>query len=92
MKRSYKYGIHSNGTIRYVGNRKYSTRGIFEYTTRHGDVYKFKTEHIQYCLRCGGSKFSCKAFPHEVNQYGKKTSYKPPKEKVLFWSYLNDIY
>ena len=82
MKRSSKHGIRSNGTIRYVGNRKYSTRCIFEYTTRHGDVYKFKTEHIQYCLRCGGSKFSCKAFPYEVNQYGKKW-WKEGKEKML---------
>lgn len=94
MKRNSKRGIYTNGTVRYVGNNKYSTRGIFECKTRHGlgHEYIVKAENVQYCLRCGGSKFSCKALPHEMNQYGKKSSYKPPKEKVLFWSYLDDIY
>jgi len=82
MKRNFKHGICSNGTIRYVGNRKYSTRGIFEYETRRGDVFKFRTEYVQYCVHCGGSKFSCKAFPHEVNQYGKKM-WNEGKEKIL---------
>ena len=88
MKRNLKCGIYTNGTVRYVGNNKYSTRGIYEFKHKMlGDECKVKAEKVQYCLHCGGSKFSCKGLPYEMNQYGKN-SYKPPKEKALFRSYL----
>ena len=73
MRRCSKHGIYSNSSIRYVGNNKYSDRNIFAMKCRYNDnEYEVKTKHVQFCLRCGGSKFSCKGIPHELNQYGSK--------------------
>ena len=73
MRRSSKHGIYSNASIRYVGNNKYSDRNIFTMKCRYNDnEYEVKTKHVQFCLRCGGSKFACKGIPHELNQYGSK--------------------
>ena len=81
MRRNLKHGMRTNGTIRYVGNNKYSNRGIFEKKTRFDNIVSFKTKHIQHCLLCQGSKFSCKGIPHEVNQYGSKKGWTNNKDK-----------
>lgn len=73
MRRNCKHGIYSNGSIRYVGNNKYSDQNIFEMKSRYtDDAFRVKTNNVQYCVHCGGSKFSCKGIPHELNQYGAK--------------------
>lgn len=96
MKRVYKHGISTGNTIRYVGNRKYCTRGKFELYTRNYTIDEtnecmiYKASSIQPCLLCGGSKFSCKAMPHETNQYGNKTGWTEKKDKIFKRAYLSD--
>lgn len=73
MRRKCKHGIYSNVSIRYVGNNKYSDRNVFIMKSRYSEYdYSVKTKNVQYCLLCGGSKFSCKGIPYELNQYGSK--------------------
>ena len=81
MRRNRKHGMRTNGTIRYVGNNKYSIRGIFEKETRFDDIISFKAKYIQHCVLCQGSKFSCKGIPYEVNQYGSKKGWTNNKDK-----------
>jgi len=82
MKRESKHNLYTGGTIRYIGNMKYCTKGLVE-IYRRGKLYTYKNNNLQHCVKCGGSKFSCKAIPHETNQYGNKI-WIPRKIKKAF--------
>ena len=37
------------------------------------EIYQLKLGIAGYCLKCGGSRYSCKAMPYELNQYSRRT-------------------
>lgn len=89
MKRESKHNLYTGGTMRYIGNMKYCTKGLVD-VYRRGKLYTYKNNYLQHCLKCGGSKFSCKAIPHEANQYGNKGKWTPVKQKVFVRAFVTD--
>jgi len=86
MKRVTKFGIRTNGTIRYVGNNERSIRNRYE---RSCDT--LKTSKIHQCLFCGGKKYSCKALGGpDGNKYSIK-HYTPKGKKHVKKNYRDIV-
>ena len=84
------HGIASNGTIRYGGRDLTSIRngGHSIYTTRNKikrfeDTREVKMGKAKLCLKCGGTRYSCKGLPYDMNQFAKGFYRKEKKQRYV---------
>ena len=69
-------------------NGLHTVRNIVHCIFRN-ESYQLKIGDVGYCLKCGGSRFSCKGLPYEQNQYSSK-KYRENKKKNYVKYLINE--
>ncbi len=90
-----KYDTTNIGNIDNIDNIKSGLHTVQNkiYCVLRNEIYQLKLGIAGYCLKCGGSRYSCKAIPNDMNQYSRR-KYKGNRKNIdKNISYLiNDIY